>query len=169
MPNAEQLLFEARRYARREKFTHALKLFQQILDAEPNHVQALIGKGGCHYKLGHDIWARITWEQVLRVNPKNKKVKKFLARMGDGDFISDRKPARRKRRSPARRTAEKMLPLRPLRGMAFPLVAVMLVLLLAAPFVVRNLLRSPSDLPEKLAYHTSVLETFDENTTRLLP
>lgn len=169
MRNMEELVFEARRYARREKFTHALKLFQQVLDVDPNNLDALIGKGGCHYKLGHDIWARITWEQVLQVDPKNKKVKEFLRRIGDDEFA----PKKKRSAKPARPAPSKKAPaffmLRPPKGVAALLTVLLAFMLMTASYLVRDLRRTAHELPKELACGASVVETFDRNASHFLP
>jgi len=88
MPDVERLLFEARRWGRREKFTHALKIYQQVLDLEPKNTEALIGKGGCHYKLGRFDEARSAWEEALRLEPRNRKVREFLDKLERGSNIT---------------------------------------------------------------------------------
>jgi len=144
MPNIERLLFEARRYARRQKFNHALKLYQQVLDAEPRHLDALLGKGGCHYKLEELILARAAWEDALRMDPRNPKAREFIARLGDaGTCPAEDSTFRRRRRFTARLSPPS------LRRCVLVVLGTLTILALAAiPFVVRNMMRSdvePSD------------------------
>jgi tetratricopeptide (TPR) repeat protein len=152
MPNVERLIFDARRYARRHKFVHALKLYDQVLDLEPHHVEALIGKGGCYYKLHDKTWARIAWEEALQVDPKNKKVKEFLHRLGDPDG----NPGVRTRN---RKKSHKTSPLPIARGPALVLAAVVLAILVTTPILLRSLMQSQGNPRETLRQGPVAMDT----------
>jgi tetratricopeptide (TPR) repeat protein len=88
MPDVTRLLFEARRWGRREKFTQAIRLYEQVLQVEAKNLEALVGIGGCYYKLGQADEARRYWEDALRLAPKNQKVREFLDKLERGSNIT---------------------------------------------------------------------------------
>jgi len=151
MPQVERLLFEARRYARRQKYTHALKIYEQILDVEPQHLEALIGKGGCHYKLRERDSAWLAWREALRVDPGNAKAREFLTRLErpaperlGGRASGPKGPMARRLRA-----GLQSVPTGPV-ALRIALIAAIL-LFLAAPFVVRQALRRAERLQAETA------------------
>jgi tetratricopeptide (TPR) repeat protein len=88
MPDVTRLLFEARRWGRREKFAQAIKIYEQVLDVDEKNLEALVGMGGCHYKLGDADEARRCWEKAIDVEPKNQKVREFLDKLERGSNIT---------------------------------------------------------------------------------
>jgi tetratricopeptide (TPR) repeat protein len=88
MPDVTRLLFEARRWGRREKFTQAIRLYEQVLQVEPKNLEALVGIGGCYYKLDQLDEARRYWESALRQDPRNQKIREFLDKLDRGSNIT---------------------------------------------------------------------------------
>ena len=65
----------------RDKFAEALKLFEDALAIDPDHLQALIRTGYCRLKLGDNKAAAEIFRRVLRKNSGIDSVNLYLARI----------------------------------------------------------------------------------------
>jgi len=172
MPDVTRLLFEARRWGRREKFTQAIRLYEQVLQVEPKNLEALVGVGGCYYKLGQADEARRYWEDALRVAPKNPKVREFLDKLERGSNIALPTPSsitmvkeKKKGSKPDADPAEKKTPA--ILGNKLPILiggAIILLLLLGASFAFILAVGGGDSAEETIANRPVITDSVDPGT-----
>jgi len=62
-------------------YAEAVRLCDDVLFLEPNNVMALMRKGSAYYALEKFSQAEKNWEAVLKIDPENKQVPKFLNKL----------------------------------------------------------------------------------------
>src|SRR5215213_7364816 len=65
------LLDSAREYYVKGDYKRADIFFERVLEIEPNHIDALNGKGTSHYRLADYDKAKKCFDKVLKMDPKN--------------------------------------------------------------------------------------------------
>lgn len=67
------------------KYVHAIAALNEILALEPDDALALKRLGSAYYSLGKKQRARDAWLRALRLQPGDKTLKKFLAKVGGAE------------------------------------------------------------------------------------
>jgi tetratricopeptide (TPR) repeat protein len=62
-------------------YTEALLNFEKAAQLKPDHIEAIINKGNCHYMLKEYNEAIVTFEEVLTINPNSKIANKNLSHL----------------------------------------------------------------------------------------
>ncbi|MCA9449604.1 MAG: tetratricopeptide repeat protein [Candidatus Omnitrophica bacterium] len=81
MAEESERLQEGAALAKSGQYDQALSIFQEVLQINPDHVEALFLAGACHYKLGDNDQASECWNRVLGLDPNHTRAKGMLAKI----------------------------------------------------------------------------------------
>ncbi len=107
---------EARTLARSGDLEGALAAFEEILNTDPHHQEALFGLGGVHFKKGDKRKAAEIWLKLRRVNPAYPHIDSWISQVQDA--IAP--PIQTSPSSPPSRPATTPLPTQASSPTAFP-------------------------------------------------
>jgi tetratricopeptide (TPR) repeat protein len=76
----EQLLQESLELIYAGRYVAAIGKCNEVLDLEGDNVLALTRQGSAYWAMGRESTARAVWQRALKLDPKNRLLKKFLKR-----------------------------------------------------------------------------------------
>lgn len=74
--------------AQEGRFDEARAVFSDIIESDPNNVEALFMRGACCFKEGRHTEAGEDWNRVLSIDPQHAKARGMLAKLPSSGFDS---------------------------------------------------------------------------------